>query len=283
MTEDEIILTHILQCRPIDLAVNKPALTNFQQEQFENYRRRRAAGEPLQYILGVCNFMGLDLAVNPSVLVPRPETEQLVDAAIKHIGHPDKGLVRILDLGTGSGNIAIALAKFVPQSQIVGIDISAQALEVAKANAKHHGVENRIEFIQGDISEIATSLKNAPRNDTELYGVDDVGPFDTVLFDLIISNPPYIPTSQLSSLPRDVKKEPASALDGGKDGLNFYRIIIKYTPHLLRTGACLMMEFGDGQAEAIKKLVKAQGAFSDIKIIQDLAGQDRIIRAVLSS
>jgi release factor glutamine methyltransferase len=255
MTEDEIILTRILRCRPVDLVLKRSALTSPQQEQYENYKRRRAAGEPLQYILGVCNFMGLDLAVNPSVLIPRPETEQLVDAALKYFkgGHA-------LDLGTGSGNIAIALAKFVPQSQIVSVGISAQALEVAKANAKHHGVENRIEFILGDI------LCN------KLYSLHR--------FDLIISNPPYIPTDQLSSLPGDVQKEPPIALDGGKDGLNFYRIIIKYTPHLLRTGACLMMEFGDGQAEAIKKLVEAQRAFSDIEIIQDLAGRDRIIKAI---
>ncbi len=261
MTEDEIILTHILQCRPIDLVLKNPALTDSQQEQFENYRRRRQAGEPLQYILGTCNFMGLELAVNPSVLVPRPETEQLVDAALKYF----KG-GWALDLGTGSGNIAIALAKFVPQSQIVSVDVSAQALEVARRNAHYHGVEDQIEFIQRDI------LSNK-----ELYSLKGEGHSCSNCFDLIISNPPYIPTDQLRRLPGDVQKEPRIALDGGEDGLNFYRIIIKYTPHLLRTGACLMMEFGDGQAEAVKKLVEAQKVFSSIEIIQDLAGRDRII------
>jgi release factor glutamine methyltransferase len=273
MTEDEIILTHILQCRPVDLVVNKPVLTDFQQEKFENYRHRRKAGEPLQYILGTCNFMGLELAVNPSVLIPRPETEQLVDAALKLEGDSPlelkvKGTVpfRVLDLGTGSGNIAIALAKFVAQSQIVSIDISAQALEVARANACRHGVEDRIQFIHDDV---LTSLQ-ARRSPW-------ASACNSKVFDLIISNPPYIPTGQLSSLPRDVQQEPASALDGGEDGLNFYRIIIKYTPCLLREGACLMMEFGDGQARAIKKLVEAQKAFTNIEIIQDLAGRDRII------
>src|ERR1700691_2834936 len=109
MSEDEIILTHILQCRSIDLAINKPTLTNLQQKEFENYKHRRSLGEPLQYILGTSNFMGLELAVNPSVLIPRPETEQLVEAALKCF----KGGLA-LDLGTGCGNIAIALAKFVP-------------------------------------------------------------------------------------------------------------------------------------------------------------------------
>ena len=267
MSEDEIILTHILQCQSIDLVLNKPVLTLPQQEQFEDYKRRRQAGEPLQYILGTCNFMGLELTVNPSVLIPRPETEQLVDAAIKHlklsfpnafIGNPGKEPIHVLDLGTGSGNIAIALAKFVPQSYIVSVYISVQALELAIINAKQHKVHNRIQFIYDDLLVPLRASAN-------------------VRYDLIISNPPYIPTDQLSRLPRDVQKEPAIALDGGTDGLNFYRIIIKYTPCLLRAGACLMMEFGDGQAEAIKKLIEAQRAFSGIEIIKDLAGRDRII------
>ena len=256
MSEDEIILTHILQCRSIDLVLNKPALTPPQQEQFEKYKRQRAFGEPLQYILGTCNFMGLELAVNPSVLVPRPETEQLVDAALKCFkgGHA-------LDLGCGSGNIAIALAKFVPRSQIVSVEISVQALDVAIANAKRHKVQDRIQFVNDDLL-VPLRAKTGD------------------LYDLIISNPPYIPTGQMSLLPRDVKKEPAIALDGGEDGLNFYRIIIKYTPCLLRRGACLMMEFGDGQAEAINKLAEEQQTFSNIEIIKDLAGRERIFKAI---
>jgi release factor glutamine methyltransferase len=256
MSEDEIFLSHLLQCRPIDLALTPPVLTAAQQEQFDNYKLRRGLGEPLQYILGTCNFMGLELAVNPSVLVPRPETEQLVDAALKHFKAG-----RVLDLGTGSGNIAIALAKFAPQSQIVSVDISVEALELAIVNARRHKVEDRIQFIYDDL---LVTLRQKPGD----------------LYDLIISNPPYIPTSQLKSLPREVQKEPALALDGGTDGLNFYRIIIKYTPCLLRKGACLMMEFGDGQAQAVKKLIEDQGVYSGIEIIQDLTGRDRIVKAI---
>jgi release factor glutamine methyltransferase len=258
VTEDEIILTHILQCRPVDLAINDPVLTDFQQEQYENYRRRRQAGEPLQYILGTCNFMGLDLLVNPSVLIPRPETEQLVDQALKSF----KGGYA-LDLGTGCGNIAISLAKKVAHSQIVSVDISIQALETAKANAMIHDVADRVHFVQADIEGFCKNSKLS------------------TLFDLIISNPPYVPTGQISSLPRDVQQEPVSALDGGEDGLNFYRFIVKYTPRLLRRGACLMMEFGDGQVEAIKSLFEKYKKFSYIEIYQDLAGRDRIIKAVL--
>jgi len=227
----------------------------------------------LQYILGTCNFMGLELAVNPSVLVPRPETEQLVEQAIKSLNSPsfvqrgDRGVFNILDIGTGSGNIAIALAKFVPGSHIVSVDISPQALELARTNANKHKVENQIQFVQDDILVVNRSPWASDCNKG--------------LFDLIISNPPYIPSDQLKNLPLDVQQEPSLALDGGKDGLNFYRIVIKYTPPLLRTGACLMMEFGDGQADAIKKLFEDQRAFSNLEIIQDLAGRDRIIKAFL--
>ena len=265
--------------------MNKPVLTTFQQEQFECYKRRREDGEPLQYILGTCNFMGLDLMVNPSVLIPRPETEQLVDAALKqltlsfpNVADPAKdgtfvgNPIKILDLGTGSGNIAIALAKFVPGSKIVSVDVSAKALEVARANARAHLLESSIEFIHKDLNDYCAFIVNDK-------------------FDLIISNPPYIPTSQLSSLPQDVQEEPMRALDGGEDGLDFYRIIIKYTPFLLRSDACLMMEFGDAcpakgggqqpQSDEIRAMIEKTKSFSNIEIIQDLAGRDRIIKAIL--
>ncbi len=255
MTEDEVFLSHILNCQPIDLALKKPVLSPHQQKLFEEYKQRRTNNEPLQYILGTCNFMGLELEVDPSVLVPRPETEQLVDHALKcfKVG-------RALDLGTGSGNIAIALAKFVPSSQIISVDISLQALGLAQRNAKRHKVEDRIRFINDDF------LMPLCRIDAR--------------YDLIISNPPYIPTGQLSALPRDVQKEPVRALDGGEDGLKYSRIIIKYSPYLLREGACLMMEFGDGQAQALKKLIKTQRLFSGVEVIRDLAGRERIIKAI---
>ena len=216
MTENEIILTHILKCKPIDLLIDKPVLDVDQQRRYEDCVQKRAEGEPLQYILGTCNFMGLELSVNPAVLIPRPETEQLVDQALKVFKAGNA-----LDLGCGSGNIAITLAKFVPGSQVVSVDVSAKALAVARANARDHGLEKRVEFLQQDLVEY---LKSADS-----------------LFDLIISNPPYVPTEQLSSLPVDVQHEPSRALDGGADGLNFYRVIIKYTPRLLRSGAWLMM------------------------------------------
>jgi release factor glutamine methyltransferase len=250
MSEDEILLTHVLRCRPIDLLLNKPVLTDVQQKQFQEYKFRRQKGEPLQYILGSWDFYGLEFKVNPFVLVPRPETEMLVDLAIKRFQGTD-----ILDIGTGSGNIAITLAKRLPYTKITAIDISIDALELALNNVQNHGVEARIELVHAGMEEYLSVC--------------------TQKYDLIISNPPYIPTSQINQLPTDVQHEPSLALDGGLDGLDFYRAIIKYSPGLLRKGAYLMMEFGDGQEQAITAL--ASQKCSDIKIHKDLTGRPRVI------
>ena len=255
MSEDEIILTHILQCRRDQLLVDKHVLNVSQEKQFQEYKYRRQNGEPLQYILGSWNFYGLEFKVDPRVLVPRPETEGLVELAIKRFKGND-----ILDLGTGSGNIAITLAKFLPYTKVTSVDISLDALTVAMTNAQIHGVDGRIAWVNCDMNAYLAECAET--------------------FDLIISNPPYIPQSEMVNLPVDVQQEPMLALDGGVDGLDFYHNIIKYSPHLLRTGACLMMEFGDGQSKDIKSLIEAQSGFVGIQIIKDLAGKDRIIIAM---
>ena len=246
MSEDEILLTHILQCRPVDLLLKKPQLTPQQGRRFEECKARRLSGEPLQYIIGSWEFYGLEFKVDSRALVPRPETEILVDLAIKKFQGS-----RILELGTGSGNIAVALAKFLPYVQVTTADISLEALALAMENAQRHEVESRIEFVHADMKDVTGS------------------------FDLVISNPPYIPSSELKNLPADVQQEPAIALDGGEDGLKFYRAIINRSPSLLSPGGYLMMEFGDGQAEAISSL--AQKHFKNIEIYKDLTGRERVI------
>lgn len=252
MTEVEIILTHILKCKPADLLFKKAVLTPQQEQQMQEYCLRLKKGEPLQYIIGSWDFYGLTFNVNPSVLIPRPETEGLVELAVKKSGFKD-----ILDLGTGSGNIAICMAKFMTEAKVVAVDISNDALDVAKENARTHGVQERVSFVNKDMG---LFLNDCDRT-----------------FDLIISNPPYIPQDKIKSLPKNVQQEPHIALDGGSDGLAFYRKIIKYSPRLLNQGGYLMMEFGDGQAEAIAKLVGAQGSFAHIEIIKDLTGKERFI------
>lgn len=260
MSEDELILTHILRCSRSHLHVQKPSLTTQQQKQFEEYKRRRQQGEPLQYILGVCDFMGFELQVDSRVFIPRPETEILVDHAIKIL----KKQSHILELGTGSGNIAIVLAKLVPHSLVTTVDISPNALDLARENAKRHGVGDRITFVGEDMFKFLKKFEYSNMRNSDL-------------FNLIISNPPYIPITQMKTLPIDVQHEPSVALEAGAGGLRFLKHIIKYTPPLLRDGGYLMMEFGDGQNLAVKDLIWQQGAFSSIQILQDLAGKDRII------
>ncbi len=263
MSEDEIFLTHILQCSRAELLLKKPALTSSQEKRLKEYKDRRSHGEPLQYIIGSWDFCGLTFKVNQNVLIPRPETEMLVDLAIKKF----KG-THLLELGTGSGNIAVTLAKFLPLAKIVSVDISMDALMLANENAQRNGVEGHIEFIQEDMAKYLRDKVDFPSKEEHN---------DARCFDMIVSNPPYIPREDLNKLPADVKHEPALALDGGEDGLDFFRTIIKYAPRLLRDGGCLMMEFGDGQAPRIKSIGATQGFFKNIEIVKDLTGKERII------
>jgi release factor glutamine methyltransferase len=261
MTEDELILTHILKCSRSELYFQNLQLNGPQKELFELFKERRKNGEPLQYILGSSSFMGFEMKVDPRVLVPRPETEVLVEEAVKKLKAFEK--TKILDLGTGSGNIPIALAKLMPSCHVTTVEVSKKAIELAKENAVKNEVDQQIDFIHEDMLEYLKAAKG--RSSLE--------------YDLIISNPPYIPDDQMESLPVDVKREPELALKAGKDGLKFYRDIIKYSPYLLRVGGYLMMEFGDGQSLAIQTLMEEYPALSYIKIFPDLTGRDRFICA----
>ncbi len=255
MDIDTLILAHILHLSPIDIAIKRPVLDSTQQAVFDGFKLRLSQGEPLQYILGEWDFYGLTFKLNPSVLVPRPETEGMVEKAIEFL--KDYPRASVLDLGTGSGNIPVTIAKFCPSVNIISVDVSPEALTVAKTNAVFHGVENRITFECQDMLRL-----NLSKDQT---------------FDLIISNPPYIPTSLIGKLPLDVQAQPLKALDGGADGLKFYETIIKTTRGLLRNTGCLMMEFGDGQSESVRRACHAY--FTRVNIYQDLAGRDRFVVA----
>lgn len=261
MTEDELILTHLLKCSRSELYLQALSLSSSQQAQFDAIKHRRRQGEPLQYLLGTANFLGFDFNVDARVLIPRPETELLVEEAVKRLKPFSR--TRILDLGTGSGNIPITLAKLMPDAMIVSVDISPGALELARKNAYEHEVEARVLFVEADMTREGSLSWLAEKE----------------LFDLVISNPPYIPEERMNSLPLDVRHEPMLALNAGKDGLKFYRDIIKYTPCLLRTGGYLMMEFGDDQADAVEGLILEQGGFIAVEIHRDLAGRNRFVSA----
>lgn len=215
---------------------------------------RRIQGEPIAYLCGKKEFMSLEFEVNSSVLIPRGDTECIVEQTIAMCRGKEQP--RILDIGTGSGCIAICLAHSLPQACVTAVDCSQQALEVAKRNANYH--KTSISFLKLDI------LKEEP-----------IGTFD-----FIVSNPPYIPTDVTAGLAKDVRGyEPMSALDGGSDGLMFYRRIIPLAAQHLQPGGRLVLEIGWDQAEQVSNLIKEQPTFSAPTILFDLAGRSRGIYA----
>ena len=220
---------------------------------------RRAAGEPLQYILGTQAFRGLDIVVRPGVLIPRPETELVIEEV--HSVRLSHDCLQMVDVGTGSGCLSIALAVEFPEATIVATDCSDVAIEVAKSNASRHMVQDRIIFLCGDLLE---PLKLS----SELKGGLSV----------MVANPPYIPTRQLGTLPREVRDfEPHLALDGGADGLTFYRRLLREALLFLQPGGSLVMEMGEGQALHIRDEAERLSGWHIQNIRQDDAGIDRVI------
>lgn len=249
--EAEWMLCAVLGLDRVGLYVNfdKP-LTDPELALFRGMVARRARREPLQHILGTQEFMGLEFTVTPAVLIPRHDTEVLVEEAARRAAPAG----RILDIGVGSGCIAVALAKSLPQAEVWGVDKSAEALALAGRNAAQHGV--RVTLFEGSLFE----------------------PFPGQRFDLIVSNPPYIPTGDLENLQPEVRDfEPRSALDGGADGLDFYRLIIPAAPGQLSPGGWLLFEVGIGEAEAVQALFENTGRFGGLFTAKDPGGIERIV------
>jgi len=211
--------------------------------------KRRQAGESVAYLLGKKEFFGLELAVDRRVLVPRPDTETLVDEALER----GRGAARVADVATGSGAIAIALASRLPQASVYASDVSADALAVARANAERHGMA--ITFVEGDL--------DAP--------LAAHGPFD-----LVTANLPYILTGELAALPPEVRAEPRLALDGGPDGLALVRRLVVAAPRLLAAGGVLVLEVGAGQAPATAELLAAAG-LTAVRLRRDLGQVERVV------
>lgn len=223
---------------------------------------RKAAGEPVQYITGEQEFYGLPFAVNGAVLIPRPETELLVEALL-HEGSRlfPQGAPLLADVGTGSGAIPVTIAHARPEWRVAASDISAPALEVAKANAQRHGVAARIEWLQGDLLEPYIQRRLAP--------------------DILVSNPPYIPDSDLPALQPEVRLyEPHTALFGGPDGLDLYRRLIAQLPQLPQIPAVVGLEVGIRQAEAVAALLRAAADWEEIRFVPDLQGINRHVIAI---
>ena len=227
-------------------------------QKYSSLLSKRCTGMPVQYITGRQEFMGLDFHVNRCVLIPRPDTEILAEAAIE-IGKKKIHTLKILEIGTGSGCIAVSLAYYLRNSFIIAADISEKALEIARMNALKHGVSGRIEYIRSNLFE----------------KIDMSG------FDFIVSNPPYAQRKEIPGLQREVRDfEPESALDGGEDGLDFYRSIIGRAPEYLKEKGILAFEVGIHQAKEVVRLMK--GSFEDIAVKKDLAGIERVVMGKLN-
>lgn len=229
-----------------------------QQEQaFLEAVRKRCSGYPLQYLLGSWSFMGCELSVGEGVLIPRDDTEVCVRACIDKINARGWTAPRIVDLCSGSGAIAIALAKRYPEAVITAVELSPEAVHYLEDNIRHNGVSEQIRVVSGDIG--------------ECYDL-----FEDGIFDVIISNPPYICSAELPGLQKEVQCEPEMALDGGTDGLVFYRLIAEHWLPKLRTGGILSLEIGEQQGQPVSCLLKAHGR-RKTDVLQDLGGLDRAV------
>lgn len=256
--EAEVLLRFVLGMdREALLQVLRQPMNEEQACRFEAALQRRLDHEPPAYITGRRDFFGLALEVTPAVLIPRPETEILVEAAIE-LARPRSRIRRgpvIADIGTGSGAVAITLALNVARSDVYGIDVSAEALAVAERNAARHGVEERILFLRGDL------LSPLPE-----YA------------DLLVANLPYVTTADWAELPPEIRDhEPRAALDGGPDGLDVIRRFLEEAPRFLRPNGCVCLEFGAGQAGAVLELARSSLPGLSAAVRKDLAGHDRVL------
>jgi release factor glutamine methyltransferase len=256
----ELILSHLLGWpRARLLAERDHPVPSDLSVAFDGLVARRAAGEPVAYLVGHKEFYGLDFAVDHRVLVPRPETELLVELALvaaRRIALGRAEPLRIADIGTGSGAIAVALAVHLPNAQIDAVDISPEALEVARANVVRHGIAGRVRLLLGDL----------------------LGPLD-LSADIIVSNPPYTILAEVE--PNVYAYEPHLALEGGPDGTNLYRRLLADAPAKLLPGGALLCEIGAWQGELVAALARAAFPAAEVRIFQDLAGRDRVLQAII--
>ena len=277
LADAEMIVLHALGVERLDAYVHNPEVKSADVAKVRRLIQRREKGEPVHYIIGYIEFLGLTINVGKGVLIPRPETELLVEEVIKILkseelgaGSKDKpacaasrasrldslASLSFVDLCTGSGCIALALAKEFPDAEVYGTDLSKQALAYAGKNAKINGIKNA-RFLQGSLFEPVRGRK----------------------FSMITANPPYVRRDELDTLQREIRDwEPVGALNGGEDGMAFYRQILSSAGEHLNPGGCIFLELGFGQAGVVQKFAHEQG-FKDVALINDYAGIGRILKA----
>lgn len=261
----EVLLADLLETTRLRLYLEAAqTLSTRQQAAYQERLQRRLQGEPVQYITGKQAFWSLEFTVNPAVLIPRPESELLVEHGLRlaqawGTAHPQSAL-DLLDVGTGSGALAVSLAAALPQAGLLAIDCSWQALRVAQHNACQAGVAQRVSFVMSDL---ATALRPGMRR-----------------FAVCVANLPYVTTDEWQHLPRDIKEyEPVGALCGGEDGLALIRRLIPSLPDILAPGGTLLLEVGWQQATTVVNLVRQQAHFGAVGVYHDFAGIERIVWA----
>lgn len=303
--QTELLLAHLLKLPRMKLYLNfERVLAPAETDALRELVKRRGQREPLQHITGSTSFCGFEIAVNRHALIPRPETELLAESGwefllkLEQSPHPagdhplpagrgkGRGEGRVaLDFGTGTGCIAIALAMKCPSAKIVATDISPDALALARGNAGRHNVADRIEFLQGDGFAALYPEGRVPRapNIKDENGGSQSSPLRKMEFDLISSNPPYIPSAEIATLQPEVRDfDPRAALDGGADGLDFYRKLAVESKSFLKPDGKIMLEFGDGQADAIRKIFEAEKWIVEA-VREDYSHRARILIAKSSS
>jgi release factor glutamine methyltransferase len=284
----ELLLMHALgRDRAWMYSHPEDALDPATAEKFLALIARRSAGEPVQYLTGKQEFWGLEFEVTPGVLIPRPETEHVMEVALARLGergikiHLDSGAarekLRVADVGTGSGCLAVALAWELPHAEVFATDISAPALEVARRNAARHSVAGRIHFLQRDLlSGVGNADASGLGARQEVPASDETGS----LFDLIVSNPPYIARNHAAQLQIEVRDhEPHEALFGGPTGVEMYERLIDQARELLRDRGILVLELGHDSAEPVRRIFAGQPAWTKVAITMDLAGIPRVLAA----
>ena len=253
--EAEWLLARLIDVKPLELYLDDRPLSLETAQQFFDQIDARASGVPLQYLLGDAEFLGLRLTVAPGVFIPRPETEVIVQAALEILHERFERLqrpLRLLDVGTGSGCIAISLARALPACVVVGVELSWRALLIAQENILRHGLTSRIHLLQGRWTEA-------------LRGT----------FDGIVTNPPYVPSRQVDRLPLEVRQEPRLSLDGGHDGLREVARLLEQLPRHLEPGGILAVECGEDQADCVAEMARASAWSRSIRVLSDLASRPR--------
>jgi len=258
----ELLLAHLLKKKRLDLYLEfERELDEATLTRLREMVKRRASGEPLQYITGEVEFCGLKLMVDKRVLIPRPETELLVETVVGRLKSADsrqQSAVRIVDVGTGSGCIAIALAKKLLNAEITALDVSQDALDVARGNATLHQIEKKVRFLESDL------LDGLP---------------DSFVVDVVVSNPPYIADGELAKLPKEVRDfEPVCALTAGEDGLKVIRRLVMNARRVLSPSGFVALELGAGQREAVEEFFGQQG-HEVLEVVKDLQGHERVMVA----